>query len=121
MPVVTISSRAELEAFLSSEDRFYSVVKLVTPKAILYSTTGYRIFFGNESTLSEQKIDGVSPFIHLPTANANIGNLKDYFENSDSTKYSAPATTEYTIYALYVGGNGYYYGFVVLSTSWMVK
>lgn len=121
MPVVTISSRAELEAFLVSEDRFYSVVKLVTPKAILYSTTGYRIFFGNESTLNEQKIDGVSPFIHLPTANANIGNLKDYFENSDSTKYSAPATTEYTIYALYVGGNGYYYGFVVLSTSWMVK
>ncbi len=120
-PVVTISTRAELEAFLASEERFYSMVKLVTPKAVVYKTTGYRIFFGDESKLSEQKVGDVSPFIHLPTANANVGDFASYFENNASTSYSNPATTEYSMYALYVGGNGYYYGFAVISESWIVK
>ena len=96
-------------------------------KAIQYKNSsnklGYRIFFGtNVTTQNNQNINGISPFIFHPTVNLYLTNeIKSYFSNSSSTSYSSPATTEYDVYAMFVGGNSYYYDFVIFDDSFMVK
>lgn len=117
----TISTQDELVTFLNSDTRFYSYVKLVGLKGINYSDS-FRIFFGDTVTkLDEQKVNGYSPFLYKENANAYLteGMLK-YFTNSTSKDYTAPVTTTYDIYALFIGGNAYYHDFVIMSDSWFV-
>lgn len=120
MNATNISTRSELEAFLADEDRFYSFVKIEKPKAVTYNNTGFRIFFENEASLTQQKVDGVSPFIYLETSEQYFKGFENYFDNNTSTKYATPATCDYTFYAIYLGGNGYYYDFAVISESWIL-
>ena len=44
-------------------------------------------------------------------------NYIECFENNASTKYSAPATSDDSFYAIFVGGNGYYHIFAVLEVE----
>ncbi len=122
-----ISTQTELEAFLDDTSNFYKLVKFKGMKAIQYknssSKLGYRIFFGTGVTAqSQQNINGISPFIFHPTVDLYLPNgIKSYFSNSSSTSYSSPATTEYDVYAMFVGGNSYYYDFVIFGEEFMVK
>ena len=122
-----ISTQVELKAFLDNTASFYKMVKLSGVKAIQYTNssgkTGYRIFFGSDVAVqADQSINGISPFIYHHSVNLYLPDgIKSYFTKPNSTSYSAPATTEYTVYAMFVGGNGYYYDFMIFGEEFMVK
>ena len=117
--VEVIDTQEKLVAFLNSEDRFYKYVKIVQPKAVAYKTTHLRLFFGEEvTTLSSQKVNGYSPVFHIATNNVHDAEgFTDCFENVTSTSYSAPATSTYSFYAVFVGGNTYYHIFAALEAE----
>jgi hypothetical protein len=121
--VTEISTQEELISFLKSEERFYSYVKLVGVKAVVYSNTGYRIFFGSDiSSLSAQKVNGASPYLYWVNCNNYLtDDLINYFENGSSTSYSSPATASCDIYAVFIGGNANYHDFIILDDSWMIS
>ena len=114
-----IDTQEKLVAFLNSEDRFYKYVKIVQPKAVAYKTSHLRLFFGEEvTTLSSQKVNGYSPVFHIATNNVHDAEgFTDCFENVTSTSYSAPATSTYSFYAVFVGGNAYYHIFAALEAE----
>lgn len=120
--VTEISSQQDLIAFLNNSDRFYTYVKLTGVKAVFYNGS-YRIFFGDEITsLSEQKVNGYSPYIYKVNSDYYIDEgMTQYFDNNTSTNYTEPVTTEYDIYVLFVGGNTYYHCFAILDASWFVE
>ena len=117
--VEVIDTQEKLVAFLNSEDRFYKYVKIVQPKAVAYKTSHLRLFFGEEvTTLSSQKVNGYSPVFHIATNNVHDAEgFTDCFENVTSTSYSAPATSTYSFYAVFVGGNAYYHIFAALEAE----
>lgn len=114
---VVIDTQEKLIEFINSEDRFYKYVKIVQPKAVKYNNY-LRLFFGESvTTLSEQKINSYSPVFHTVTNDVYHPNSIECFENNASTKYSAPATSDDSFYAIFVGGNGYYHIFAVLEVE----
>lgn len=119
--VVTISTQNDLVEFLNSETRFNAYVKFVGLKGY-WQNSGYRIFLdSNISSTTEQKVNGVSPFLYSINTNVYLTNgIQSYFTNASSQKYSSPATTTYEIYALFLGGSTYYHDFTILDDSWMV-
>ena len=122
----TIDSQEALVEFLNDDNRFYKVVKITSAvKGVTYNSSGspayLRLFFGDSITsLTAQKVNGISPVFHYKGFSALVGDLSNYFTNSSSTKYSAPATTTNEFYALFVGGNGYYHIFAPLQADWVV-
>ena len=123
--VVEISTQDQLVSFLNSADRYYKIVKFVGVKAVVYNSSnvpvGQRIFFGDSVTkLSEQKVNGVSPFIYWETSDYYLTKpLQTYFENALSTKYATPGTTKCNVYAMLLGGSDYYHDFVMFGDSWI--
>ena len=114
---VVIDTQEKLIEFINSEDRFYKYVKLVQPKAVKYNNY-LRLFFGESvTTLSEQKINSYSPVFHTVTNDVYHPNSIECFENNASSKYSAPATSDDSFYAIFVGGNAYYHIFAVLEVE----
>ena len=80
-----------------------------------------RIYFGEEITsLSAQKVDGISPVFNFKGFAYRAIPITECFENASSTKYSTHATSDYTFYALFVGGNAYYHIFAPLQADWVV-
>ncbi|HRU49862.1 MAG TPA: hypothetical protein P5297_08025, partial [Bacilli bacterium] len=120
--VTEIATQEDLVAFLNNENRFYTIVKLVRPKAISYNNN-FRIFFGDDvKNLDTQKVNGYSPYIAKTNSDFYIeGSMAQYFNNPTSTSYSNPITTDYEIYCLFVGGNTYYHVFAILDASWFVQ
>jgi hypothetical protein len=120
--VSEIATQEDLVNFLNNDNRYYSFVKLVRPKAVSYNNN-YRIFFGDEVTnLNTQKVNGYSPYIAKTNSDFYLeGGMAQYFNNPTSTSYSNPVTTDYEIYALFVGGNVYYHVFAILDASWFVQ
>lgn len=127
--ITTISTQDDLVNFIQNPDRFYSIVKLEAPiRGVPYGTNYMRFFFDeNISNLAGQKIsaDGqsASPAIHLPTSNYNtnqdIGSL--FVATAEETKYTTPAISTHTMYAIFMGGNNYYHVFNILDPSWIVN
>ena len=112
-----IDTQEKLIEFLNSEDRFYKYVKIVQPKAIKYNNY-LRLFFGDSVTkLAEQKVNGYSPVFHTVTNDVYYENSIGCFDNNTSTKYSSPATSDDSFYAIFMGGNGYYHIFAVLDVE----
>lgn len=120
--VTEIATQEDLVAFLNNKNRFYTIVKLVRPKAISYNNN-FRIFFGDDvKNLDTQKVNGYSPYIAKTNSDFYIeGGMAQYFNNPTSTSYSNPITTDYEIYCLFVGGNTYYHVFAILDASWFVQ
>ncbi|MBR6687897.1 MAG: bacterial Ig-like domain-containing protein [Clostridia bacterium] len=122
----TIDSQEALVEFLNDDNRFYKVVKITSAvKGVTYNSSGVpaylRLFFDNTiTTLTAQKVNGVSPVFHYKGFAALVGELSNYFTNSSSTKYTTPATTTNEFYALFVGGNKYYHVFAPLQADWVV-
>ena len=120
--LTTISTQAQLVDFINNRNsNYYTFVKFVNVKGV-YANSGYRIFFDSVTSLDTQKIGGLSPFIYHVNANYYLTkDVKSYFTNSESKDYANPATTSYSIYALFVGGSTSYYDFAVMSDSWIVS
>ena len=120
--VTEISTQEQLTAFLNNENRFYTYVKFTGLKAV-NNNGSLRFFFGDAVTdFNSQKINGYSPYIYHINSNYYLSEGHDkYFVNFQSTDYANPVTTEYEIYALFVGGNGFYHCFAILEDSWFVN
>ncbi len=127
---ITINNQDELRAFLTSENRinhFYKVVKLHGKLNYIYyeSSKQYRFFFDGVTSLQEQKIDNCSPCFasgaHYYTLGKTIGELlfnQDGFAPAD---WADPAELTKDIYAVFMGGNGYYHEFVILNEDDVVE
>ena len=127
--VATIDSQADLVDMLSSANRgsnVYKVVKLIGQmNFITYQTSRhFRFWFedGNISNYDGQKIEGnMSPCFsdgaQYYTTGTNFAELVFNDPNFVSEDWSAPATKVVEMYALFIGGNGYYHEFVILSND----
>ena len=112
-----IDSQEKLVEFINSPDRFYKYVKVVQPKAVKYNNY-LRLFFDSSITsLTAQKINSYSPVFYTVSDDVYCPNFINYFENNASTKYSSPATSSYSFYSIFVGGNGYYHIFATLKVE----
>ena len=118
----TIDSQDDLVNFLRDENRFYKVIKITGGvNGVNYNSSFMRIYFGEEITsLSAQKVDGISPVFNFKGFAYRAIPITECFENASSTKYSTHATSDYTFYALFVGGNAYYHIFAPLQADWVV-
>ena len=132
---VVIDSQEDLKALL--EDRTvrgqnqYSYVKFVGPinftlQGSTYATSYWRFWFGDITEGSEQRIDGTtcSPVFRQNNTTTNAG--VDFSQmvlgltsltGITANVYTTPLVFDGTIYAIYDGGNKYYYQFTVLSTA----
>ncbi|MBO5867181.1 MAG: hypothetical protein J6Q55_03945, partial [Clostridia bacterium] len=124
-----ITNQTELKALLgSSASRIANINKVVKLsgelKFTLYSSSRHiRFWFGdaNVKDLTTQKIDGVSPCFcdgtQLYTTGATFSEQILGDANWANTSFTAPDVRHLNIYAMYIGGNGYYHEFVILRTE----
>lgn len=117
---VTISSQAELEAFLKDAEtrvgNMYKLVKLTAGAKFINYNNGRYITFNDKAT----KIDDMQPYLHdfnramtLPSTVTNYSELLDL---------KADNTSDATVYLMYVGGQGkYYHQFILLGSEYVVK
>ncbi len=124
-----ITNQTELKAFLGSASarlaNVNTIVKLTGEmKFTLYASSRHaRFWFGdaNVKDLSGQKIDGVSPCFcdgsQLYTTGATFSEQVLGDANWANTSFTAPDVRHKNIYAMYIGGNGYYHEFVILRTE----
>lgn|GEM_PF-2796011 len=134
--ITTISNQQELVNFVTSDDRFYKIVKLEGPiYAAVYSGSSdptnkfYRIYFDKDITaLSQQSIEvngiSASPVIHNRTTNYYYEDtLESLFTpthlDGTTINFTSPAICYHNLYALFVGGNNYYHIFTIIDPSWI--
>ncbi|MBR2322882.1 MAG: hypothetical protein IKA54_04735 [Clostridia bacterium] len=124
----TISSTTELQNFLGAktERPYFEIVKFVGVKVSYYTGRYGLLFFDNITAASGAKYDNCFVVLDRTTTleYMTANQLNSYFSMSITTKnlatVTAPATTEYEIYAMFTGGSGSYLNFVILGTDWFV-
>ena len=121
---ITISTQQGLKNFLSdTEGRAYKLVKLSGIKAVRVSARYSAIFFSEATTKAQVQYNDAWVVLDRQTSNQFV-TLNNYFPNvgssSTSITYENPASTDYDMYALFIGGPSGYYSFIVLGSSWFV-
>ena len=122
-----ITSQADLQNFLSATNRANNVYTMVHFKGemgfVWYSKASQlRMYFagGGINSYEKQKIDNISPVFCEGTQYYTTG--KTFRElalaaNYSTTSYQTNPGRFLDIYALFIGGNGYYHKFVVLKAE----
>jgi len=122
-----ITSQDELKAFLNPTNRLANVYTMVHFKGemgfVWYAKASQlRMYFaeGGVTSYATQKIDDISPVFCEGTQYYTTGKtFRDMVlgSNYSTTTYSTNPGKFLDIYALFIGGNGYYHKFVILDEA----